>query len=484
MSTEKPDSFAALFEQTKTPPRGKTARVGDRLEAVVIQIGKETVFVELDGKRQAFMDAIELRAPDGTLTVKIGDKITAQVVEIDANSGDVRLGRSLGKPGSLAAIEQARDAGLAIEGKVTGVNKGGLEVEFDGTRAFCPISQADNKFVQDPTTFVGRTLSFLVTEIRDGGKSVVLSRKAVLEREARDAATRLAQQLKPGSTIRGTVTGVREFGAFVDLGGLEGLIPLSELSHDRSAQAGDIVAAGDVVDVQIREVKEVTPQRPGDSTLKVTLSLKALAADPWAGIENMLQEGRVVQGTVSRIADFGAFVKLHAGVDGLLHVSELGGKVDHPSRALKVGQPLMVVIKKIDAKEKKISLVPAPQGIEAGAQVPSSSVGLGAIVKGVVDRIEQYGVFVQIEGTAGRAGRGLVPNAELGIPRGADARKAFPEGTKVSAKVIDTAEGRLRLSIRQVGEDEERAEFAGFRDRSGGAKKLGTLGDLLAKKKR
>jgi small subunit ribosomal protein S1 len=151
---------------------------------------------------------------------------------------------------------------------------------------------------------------------------------------------------------------------------------------------------------------------------------------------------------------------------------------------LKQGQQILVVVKKIDTREKKISLVPAPQGIEAGSQVASATVGLGSIVNGVVDRIEQYGVFVQIEGTAGRAGRGLVPNAELGIPRGADARKQFPEGTRVTAKVIDTAEGRLRLSIRAVGEDEERAQFAGFRERTNAAAKLGTLGDLLAKKKR
>ncbi len=482
-SPKSPDSFAELFAQTKTPPRGKSARVGDKIEAVVIQVGKDSVFVELDGKRQAFIDAIELRAPDGTMTVKVGDKITAQVVEVNSENGDVRLGRSIGKPGSLAAIEQARDAGLAIEAKVTGVNKGGLEVDLDGVRAFCPISQADSKFVQDPAVFVGRTLSFLVTEVRDGGKSVVLSRKAVLERESRDASDRLARELSPGTTIRGTVTGVREFGAFVDLGGVEGLIPVSELSHDR-VKAGDVVSAGDVVDVLVREVKQVTPQRPGDPTLKVTLSLKALMADPWEGIEQTLTEGRVVQGTVTRLADFGAFVKLASGVEGLLHVSELGGKVDHPSRLLKAGQPILVVVKKVDAREKKISLVPAPHGLEPGSQVASSSLAIGAIVQGTVDRIEQYGVFIQIDGTAGRAGRGLIPSAELGVPRGVDLRKQFPEGMKLTAKVIDTAEGRLRLSLRAVRDDEERAQFDGFRARTNAGAKLGTLGDLLSKKKR
>lgn len=481
-SPTSPDSFAELFAQTKTPPRGRTARVGDKVQAVVIQVGKESVFVELEGKRQAYMDAIELRAPDGTMTVKLGDTITAQVVESDSETGDLRLGRSIGKPGSLAAIEQARDAGLAIEAKVTGVNKGGLEVDLEGVRAFCPISQADSKFVQDPSVFVGRTLSFLVTEVRDGGKSVVLSRKAVLERESREAADRLARELTPGTTVRGTVTGVREFGAFVDLGGLEGLIPVSELSHDR-VRAADVVSPGDVVDVLVRDIRQVVPPRPGDPTLKITLSLKALMADPWDGIENTLTPGRVVQGSVTRLADFGAFVKLASGVEGLLHVSELGGKIDHPSRVLKEGQQILVVVKKVDAHDKKISLVPAPHGLEAGAQVASASLAIGTIVQGTVDRIEPYGVFLQIDGTAGRAGRGLVPSAELGVARGVDLRKQFPEGTKLSAKVIDTAEGRLRLSLRAVRDDEERAQFDGFRARTNATATLGTLADLFAKKK-
>jgi small subunit ribosomal protein S1 len=486
MSSNNPggsDSFAALFEQqSRTPARGRAIRVGDRLEGVVVKVGRDAVFVELDGKRQAYMDAAEVRAPDGTVTVKVGDTIAAHVVEVDARTGNVRIGRSMGRPGSLAAIEQARDAGVAIEGKVTAVNKGGLEVDLDGTRAFCPISQADNRFVQDPNAFLGRTLQFLVTDIREGGKNVVLSRRALLEREARDAAARLLRDLAPGAVVRGTVTGVREFGAFVDLGGVEGLIPASEVSHDRSVAVGDALEAGDVVEVQVREVKPVTPQRQGDQTVKITLSLKALAADPWDQIDTVLSEGKVTLGSVTRLADFGAFVRLAAGVEGLLHVSELGARVEHPSKVLEVGQSLPVVVRRIDKDNRKISLVPAPEGVGVGAMVQGPSFGIGTVVTAAVERVESFGVFVQIEGTSGRAGRGLIPNAELGVPRGTDVRKHFPEGTRVTAKVLETGEGRLRLSIRAAREDEERAHFDGYRDKVAAPKKLGTLGDLLKKK--
>jgi small subunit ribosomal protein S1 len=476
----KDDTFAALFERQAPPPRrGRDLRVGDKIDGVVVRVGKETVFVELDDKQQAFIDAAELRAPDGEIGVHEGDRLSARVVEIDLARGLVRLGQSLGKPGSLAAIEQARAAEVAIEGKVTGVNKGGLEVELGGgTRAFCPLSQADAGFVEDPKALVGRSLRFLVTDVREGGKNVVLSRRALLQREATEAARVSAEALVVGKTVRGTVTSVREFGAFVDLGGLEGLIPRSEVTHDRSVQVADALRAGDVVEVQVQDVKEVAPSKPGGSSKKITLSLKALADDPWAKLD--LAEGRVVHGVVTRVADFGRFVRIAPSVDGLLHVSELGKKA---GGGLEVGQELLVVVKKIDRVAKKISLAPAPDGATAGSTVKETRVAIGSIVRGAVERVEAYGVFVQIEGTKGRAGRGLVPTQELGVPRGTDLRKAFPEGAPVTVKVLETGEGRLRLSIQGAKDDEERADFEESRQKVGIPASLGTFGDLLRKRR-
>ena len=486
--TDKPeDSFAAMFEQdaakTAQPARRprRALRIGDRLDAIVVQVGRDTVFVELDGKQQAFIDGIELREPDGTCSVKEGDKVSAHVLEIDDAKGVVRLGRSMGKPGSVAALEQAKASQLGVEGKVTGVNKGGLEVDFGGTRAFCPMSQADNKFMEDAKELIGQTLRFLVTDVREGGKNVVVSRRALLQREASESAEHKMSDIVPGAVLRGTISGIREFGAFVDLGGVEGLIPRSEISHDRSVAISDALKPGDAVEVQVREVKEVQPTRPGGSTKKITLSLKALMADPWA--EADLAEGRVVTGTITRITDFGKFVRLAPGIEGLLHVSELGGATSD-SRKADVGEEIRVVLTKIDRTTKKISLVPAPDGAEAGSTVKSVAVAVGAVVTGTVDRIETYGIFVQIDGSKGRAGRGLVPSAELGVPRGTDLRKTFPEGTKVVAKVLETGDGRLRLSIKGAKDAEERAQFEDAKGKQAVPASLGTFADLLKNRKR
>ena len=482
MSETKSESFAAMFEESSAnAPRQKRIDIGAMLKGRVVQVGKETIFVELDGKRQAFVDAVEYKGPDGVVRVKVGDMLEAPVIGFDDN-GDVRLGRSLGKSGNLATIEQARDARVAIEGKVSGVNKGGLEIDLDGTRAFCPISQADSRFVQDPTTMVGKTYRFHVMEIRENGKSIVLSRKSVLADEARVQSARALESITQGAVLRGTVTSIRDFGAFVDIGGIEGLIPNSELSHDRSVQAGQVVSAGDLVEVQVREIKEVVPNKPGGPTIKITLSLKSLTADPWEAISMLAPEGKVVSGTVTRLAEFGAFVRIAAGIEGLLHISELGAKVDHPSKVLKVGQQLMVVVKKVDTTTKKISLVPAPDGLAVGSAVHAVSVAVGSIVSGTVEKIEPFGVFLQLDGTKGRQGRGLIPNAELGTPRGSDTRKHFPEGTKLSAKVLETGDGRLRLSIKAIKEDEERADFTGYRESVVADGSLGTFGDVLRKK--
>jgi small subunit ribosomal protein S1 len=479
-SDVKEDSFASLFESQAAPPRrARALHVGDKIDAVVVRVGKESVFVELDDKQQAFIDTIELRGPDGEVSVKEGDTLSARIVEIDLAQGLVRLGRSLGKPGSLAAIEQAKASQIAVEGKVTGVNKGGLEVDLGGgTKAFCPISQADAKFLEDPKALIGQALRFLVTDVRDGGKNIVVSRRAFLQREANEAAEQSASALVVGATVRGTVTAVRDFGAFVDLGGIEGLIPRSEVTHDRSLAVADALKPGDVVEVSVLEVKDVVPQKQGGATKKITLSLKALADDPWATLD--VVEGRVVSGTVTRTTEFGKFVRIAPSIEGLLHVSELGKK---GATSFGDGQEVLVVVKKIDRGAKKVSLVPAPDGAIAGSTVKETRIAIGAILRGVVERIETYGLFVQVDGTKGRAGRGLVPMAEIGVARGTDLRKSFPEGTPVTVKVLETGDGKLRLSIKGAKDDEERADFEAARGKAEGGASLGTFADLLKKKR-
>lgn len=480
----KKDSFADLFEREPRAdvPAQRDVQVGDRLEGTVVQVGTDNTFIELDAKRQAFFHTAELLDREGQPTVKVGDTLEATVVEIDRSSGEIRLGRAMGGAADLGAVQDAHDRGVPVEGKVTGTNKGGLEVDLGGVSAFCPISQADRGFVQDPTEMVGKSFHFVVTEIREGGRSVVVSRRRVLEEQAEQAADKALSKLSPGMILKGTVTNVRDFGVFVDLGGVEGLVPASELSHDRGSRPADMVKAGEVVEVQVQRIEQVEPTRPGQPRVRITLSLKALAADPWEALDTVAPVGRVVQGTVTRMKEFGAFIRLASGVEGLLHVSELSGKPEHPSKVLTEGQSITVVVKSTDAAKRRISLVPAPDELPVGAAAPNTRVALGAVVKGIVERHEPYGVFVQLAGTQGRAGRGLIPNEELGISRGADKRKELPLGTEVTAKVLETGEGRLRLSVSAAIADHERAEFDGWREQEAAQGSLGTFGDLLKKK--
>lgn len=488
------DSFAALFEAS-APADGQARAVrihaGDRVKAEVVRVGKDAVFVEIVdpppvGKRmQAYFELPDLLDAAGQASAKVGDVVEGVVLATDSKAGGMRLGRTLGKPAGLGELETAFAGRVPVEGKVTGINKGGnkggLEVEIAGVRAFCPISQADRTFVQDPQTFVGKTLAFLITELAEGGKRVVLSRRALLEEERKAQRAQALEKIVPGATVTGTVTSVREIGAFVDLGGVEGLIPRSQLSYDRDVKVSDVVSPGDTVSVLVREVQHDAVDKKGRPQTKITLSLKALSVDPWERVAELVPVGKVIEAAVSRVLEFGAFVRLAPGIDGLLHVSELGGKPGQPP-SVKPGQSLRVVVRSVDAAARKIALAPAPEGLSLGEEAKGVSISVGSLVACKVERIEPFGVFIQVDGTAGRQGRGLIPNAELGTPRGSDTRKLFPVGTALTAKVLETGEGKLRLSLRAVKDDEERADYDGYRASAAAQGGFGTFADLLKKR--
>jgi small subunit ribosomal protein S1 len=470
---QKGESFADLFAREQMPGgRARKLNVGDQVEGVVAHIGVDEIFVDLDAKQQGWFSRLDLLGPHGELRVKLGDRLEGHVVEIDDSSEQVKLGTTFGKDAGREQLVIAKEQGIAMEGKVTGMNKGGAEVEIAGQRGFCPMSQLDSRFVEDPSSFVGQVFRFLVVELKD--RDVVLSRRRLLEREASAARDQVLESLQEGASVRGRVTQIRDFGAFVDLGGIEGLVPMRELSHDRVQRAEDVLSVGDVVEVKVQKVE------PDGNRTKITLSLKALAGDPWEGIETIAPIGKVVAGQVTKLAEFGAFVRLAAGVEGLLHVSELSAS--RPEDALSVGQQVLVVTREIDRVRHRLSLALANEGSRPGEVATSLKAVMGAVVKATVEKHERFGVFVQVAGTQGRAGRGLVPTSELALRSGADARKELPIGTEIIAKVIDPTEGRMRLSIKAAGEDAERAVFDTYRDTQAKKGGMGTFGDLLKAK--
>lgn len=472
------ESFKDLFSRGEIPvSRSRRVSVGDEVEGVVGHVGKDEVFVDLDEKQQAYFDVIDLRGPDGQLSVKDGDRLKGYVISVEGDQ--IRLGRRLGRElQSTDHLRAAFEGSVPVEGKVSGANKGGVEVDLGGVRGFCPFSQLDSQRVEDGKDWIGRTESFLITKIED--RDVVVSRRALLDRESRAAREELLSTLKVGTIVQGRVSGIRDFGVFVDLGGIEGLIPSRELSHDR-VRPEDVVQLGNVVEAEVRSIEEKTfPNKPPKT--EISLSLRSLASDPWEGIETLAPVGRVVAGQVSRLAEFGAFIRIAPGVEGLMHISELGARVRHPEEVLQVGQSMLARVVSVDTVRKRLGLAPASEGAAAGAQDSAGSVVLGAVVPCLVEKVEGWGLVVQIEGISGRAGRGGIPNAETNTRQGADLRREFPVGTRVNAKVIEAIERRVRLSIRAAFEDAERAEFDGYKHRSAEKGRMGTFGDLLKAK--
>jgi small subunit ribosomal protein S1 len=416
----------------------------------VIQITAESVFVDVGGKGEAWIERAELIDADGRLKVAVGDEVEATVV---STGDEVRLSHKL-RQGAQArqALAMAAQTGIPVEGKVAAVIKGGYEVTVGGLRGFCPFSQMDLRRVEATEEYVGRVLEFRVTTFSDNGRNLVLSRRRLLEERAAETAEETRKKIAPGAVLTGTVASLADFGAFIDLGGVQGLVPLSELSHSRASRPADLLRVGDAVTVKVLRVD----QEKG----RISLSLKALEGDPWGTVAGRLRERQVVRGRAVRSTEFGIFVELLPGVDGLLHVSEIPRSRQGAMReAAAASAEIAVLIVSIDRDKRRVALALAPEGAALGQQM-ESSVELGAVLTGTVERHEPFGVFVRL----GPGQTGLVPTAELSMSRGADARKAFPPGSEMKVLVLAIEEGgrRIRLSHAQALAREEQAETQAY----------------------
>jgi small subunit ribosomal protein S1 len=318
--------------------------------------------------------------------------------------------------------------------------------------------------------YVGRVLEFRVTKYAEGGRNIVVSRRALLEEQAAEAARETRKKLVPDAVLPGTVVSLTDFGAFVDLGGVQGLVPMSELSHGRVERASDRLRVGEPVTVKVLRLDEAKG--------RITLSLKALEGDPWATVPGRLRERQVVRGRAVRATDFGVFVELQPGVDGLVHTSEIPRHRQAAMReAVAAGAESPVMVVSVDITKRRIGLALAPEGAIVGEEL-QSAVAVGAVLTGTVERVEPYGVFLRL----GPGQAGLVPSAELGTARGADHRRAFPIGSEMKVLVLAVEDGgrRIRLSREKALAHEEQAETQAYLKDT--ARKGGfgmTLGDFL-----
>lgn len=467
MSDTHDEDFEAMLEESLAAhPITRRLRLGEKVRGTVISVTDDYVLVDLGGKTEGVIDKGDLVDDEGRLTVAEGDEVEAHVSHV---GDEIRLSRHV-RPGAGAeeALQEAYEGGLPVEGRVTGVNKGGLEVLVAGKRAFCPVSQIQLGFCEDPSVFVDEKLDFRITRMED--RNIVLSRRALLEEERERKAAETWERLREGEVLEGAVTRVAAFGVFVDVGGVDGLVHVSELSHERVEDPGSVLGVGQKVTVQVVSVDR--------DQGRVGLSLKALQADPWETAFERFPPGSEHEGTVTRLAPFGAFVALGGGLEGLVHVSEIADRrIGHPKEVLEEGQAVQVRVLEVDPERQRIGL-----SMREAREAPGELPAVGVTVAAVVERAEPYGLLVRFGGH-----RGLVPTGELPDKGGASAKslkQAYPEGTELTARVIevDEAKGRVRLSVTAAAEAADRAQWEQFQGQAKSSGFGSSLGDLLKKK--
>ena len=327
-------------------------QIGEPFETEIVAITDSTIFVDLSAKSEGVLDRAELADEEGNVSVKEGDKI--KVYFTGEVGGEMRFTTKLaGQKADSSMLENAYKNSIPVEGHVEKEIKGGYEIKIGNARAFCPYSQMGFKNREEPSAYVGRNLTFVITEFKNDGKDVILSNRKFGESEYAANLGKLASQITEGAIVEGKVLSLEKFGAFVDVMGFKTLLPISEMSYDRVSDACEVLEVGQEIKVQVLKTDWKNE--------RVSVSLKALQKNPWEEALAKFPAGTKVDGKISKIMDFGVFVNLSTGIDGLVHISELEGVSTNTNlkKVYKVGQEMSVVVDKIDVSQKRISLRPA-----------------------------------------------------------------------------------------------------------------------------
>lgn len=383
-TTPEDDDFAALLERSLL--EAAPLKPGEKIEATVLQVGGEWVFLDVGQKGEGVLDVKELLDAEGQPTVAVGARVT--VYFLGRSADELRFTTRLGgrSGAGTAHLEEAWRSGIPVEGRIEKEVKGGYEVKLPGgVRAFCPFSQLGRGRQDSNESLLGQSVPFRITQFGEQGRNIVVSRRELLEEERRQQREALRETIKEGTVVRGTVTALRDFGAFVDIGGIEGLLPISEIAWGRIDKVEEVLQVGQELELAIKSCdweKE-----------RFSFSLRELLADPWQKVGTLYREGTTLTGTVVRLAQFGAFVKLDEGIDGLLPIGKLGGgkRLRHPSEVLQVGQQLLVTIEGIDRAQRRIALGLAGEGTRddgpTSYAAPAASMGtFGDLLKAKLEQ--------------------------------------------------------------------------------------------------
>ncbi len=437
------ESFADLFEASLAR---QEMRQGEVITAEVVRIDQNFVVVNAGLKSESYIDREEFLNDAGEIEVKVGDFTQVAIEQLENGFGETRLSRERAK--RVAAwnyLEMALNEGTLVTGTITGKVKGGLTVMANSVRAFLPGSLVDMRPVKDTTPYEGKTYEFKVIKLDRKRNNVVVSRRAVLEASVGEEREALLANLKEGSIVKGIVKNITDYGAFVDLGGIDGLLHITDLAWRRVRHPSEVLAVGDEVQAKILKFDQ--------DKNRVSLGLKQLGEDPWVGISRRYPQNTRLFGKVTNLTDYGAFVEIEQGIEGLVHVSEMDwtNKNVHPSKVVQLGDEVEVMILEIDEERRRISL-----GMKQCAANPWDEFSMnqkkGDKVRGAIKSITDFGVFIGLPGGID----GLVHLSDLSwsVP-GEEAIRNFKKGDEVEAVVlaIDTEKERISLGIKQLDGD-------------------------------
>jgi len=437
------NNFAALFEESLTR---QEMRVGEVITAEVVRVDMNFVVVNAGLKSESFIPVEEFRNDAGEVEAKVGDFVSVAIEALEDGFGETRLSRDKAK--RLAAwmdLEKALETGELVSGVISGKVKGGLTVMANGIRAFLPGSLVDIRPVKDTTPFEGKTMEFKVIKLDRKRNNVVVSRRAVLEASQGEERQKLLQTLSEGAVVKGIVKNITDYGAFVDLGGIDGLLHITDLAWRRVKHPSEVLNVGDEVTAKILKFDQ--------EKNRVSLGMKQLGEDPWVGLSRRYPTSTRLFGKVTNLTDYGAFVEVEQGIEGLVHVSEMDwtNKNVHPSKVVQLGDEVEVMILDIDEARRRISLgmkqcLPNPWGEFA------INFKKGDRVKGQIKSITDFGVFIGLPGGID----GLVHLSDLSwSATGEEAVRNYKKGDEVEALVlaIDTERERISLGIKQMDGD-------------------------------
>jgi small subunit ribosomal protein S1 len=385
----------------------------------------------------------------------VGDTVEGTVVK---TSPEIRISRKLAKgKANLDLLRQMYENRLPVEAKIAARNKGGFDVNISGLRAFCPLSQIALGKIDNPDQFIGQSYEFRVTELSDDGRRIVVSRAALLKEANASRAEETRRNIVPGAELSGTIKTITPFGAFVDLGGIDGLLHVSEMSRRRVTDPNEVVAVGQQVNVKVIKVE-------GDGK-RISLSMKDQEPDPWSDVAERYPAGTQFSGRIVRSTDFGLFVEVEPGIDGLVHYSQLPFGVKQGGAEVAIGTNVTGWIREVDPSKKRLSLSLREVATRDPWEGAAQRYPAGKVVEGTVDHGGAPGIFVQIEPGL----TGLIPNSEINVAPGADPSRAHEAGEKLAVRImsIDTQRKRISLSHEAAKAAAERDEYVKFAEERG-----------------